>query len=253
MPETLIASDAIHDAGSVDLTSVDLSVVMPVYNEERALPRVLAEAAEALRAAPFHTELVLVDDASTDRSFSIMNEFELSHPELRCRILRHNFNRGIMQSLDTLFAAATGKYVFINASDGQCSTCECVRMMELRERFDVVVGKRMKKRYTPWRAFLSWSFNALPKLLFGVSTYDAGSIKLYRRDVLAIRVISRSPFREAERLIRAQRRGYRIGTISIEHRIRAGGKATGARWGLVERSILDLLRCWWDIVIRGNA
>jgi len=182
----------------------------------------------------------------------ILTEFQQSHPEVRMQILCHDANRGIMASLATLFTAAQGSYIFINASDGQCSTAACVPMMQLRDRYDIVVGQRKLKQYTTWRAFVSWAFNFLSLVLFGVRTYDSGSIKLYRKDVLQIPLLGLSPFQEAERLIRAQRRGYRIGMVRVEHRSRSGGKATGARFGLVMQSILDLGRCWWDIVVRRS-
>jgi hypothetical protein len=89
---------------------------------------------------------------------------------------------------------------------------------------------------------VSDSFNFLPRLLFGVRTHDAGSIELFRSDT----------FREAERIIRASRRGYRIGAIQVEHHERSRGRATGARVSLVVLSVVDLLRCFWDIVVLGH-
>ena len=258
MPQTLAAARAKRSElrifqGCTQALTTDLSIVMPVCNEEQALPTVLEEAADALRKAPFRFEIIFVDDASTDKSLAILEDFRQAHPELRIGILRHDSNRGIRASFDTLFAAASGDYVFINGSDGQCGTAECVRMMQLRDQYDIIVGKRRAKRYTPWRALVSWAFNLLSRVLFGVQTYDAGCIKLYQSEVLEIRLLSQGPFREAERLIRAQRRGYRIGMIPIEHRPRKGGNATGARWSLVGRSLIDLMYCWWDIVLCGRS
>jgi glycosyltransferase involved in cell wall biosynthesis len=227
----------------------ELSVAMPVYNEEQALPEVLDEALATLAAAPFTSEIVLVDDASTDGSLAILEAFQRRHPEVTIRILRHERNRGIAAACATLFAAARGRYVFLNASDGQCRTAECLPMMELRGRCDLVVGRRTAKHYTLRRALISRAFNLLPQLLFGVRTHDAGSIKLVRRDLLQIPLVSRGPFREAERIIRARRRGCRIGVVEVENRPRRGGRATGARWGLIAQALLDLARCWWRIVV----
>jgi glycosyltransferase involved in cell wall biosynthesis len=227
----------------------ELSVVMPVYNEERALPEVLDEALRVLAGAPFGFEFVLVDDASTDSSPAILRAFQQQHPQFSIRILRHERNRGIAAACETLFTAARGRYVFLNASDGQCRTAECLRMMELRGRYDLVIGKRVEKHYTLCRAAISRAFNLLPWLLFGVPTHDAGSIKLVRRELLQIPLASRGPFREAERIIRARRRGYRIGMVTVDNQPRRNGEARGARWGLVGQAVLDLLRCWWRIVI----
>lgn len=229
----------------------ELSIVLPVYNEERALPGVLDEALAALATASVAWEIVLVDDASTDRSPEILEDYRRRHPNV-LRIIRHETNRGIMGACETLYNAARGRYVFINASDGQWKTAECLRFLELRDRYDIVVGRRRVKHYTPWRKLVSGAFNLLPRILFRVRTHDAGSIKLFRADVLQIPSISRGPFREAERIIRASRRGCRIGVLEVEHHDRRGGRATGARCSLVLASIADLFRCWWDIIIRRH-
>jgi glycosyltransferase involved in cell wall biosynthesis len=230
----------------------ELSVVMPVFNEQEALPCVLAEALESLSGASFTYEIVLVDDASTDRSLAILEDFQRRHPQVDIRVLRHEHNRGIAAACATLFAAARGRFVFLNGSDGQCPTAECLRLMELRDRFDLVVGRRTNKHYTGRRALISWAFNLLPRLLFGVRTYDAGGVKLVRRELLQIPLCSRGPFGEAERIIRARRRGWRVGVLDVENRPRRGGRPTGARWGLVGQAVLDLLRCWRRIVLRGE-
>jgi glycosyltransferase involved in cell wall biosynthesis len=228
-----------------------LSIVMPVYNEACALPGVLDEALAVALASPVACEIVLADDASTDGSLDILLAYEREYPAV-VRVIRHESNQGIMGAFETLYRAARGRYVFLNASDGQWKTAECLRLLEVREQYHVVVGLRRIKNYTLWRKIVSDSFNVLPRVLFGVHTYDAGSIKLFRADVLRIPLISSSPFREAERIIRASRRGYRIGAIQVEHHERFHGRATGARLSLVVLSLVDLLRCFWDIVVLGR-
>jgi glycosyltransferase involved in cell wall biosynthesis len=232
--------------------SVELSIVMPVFNEERNLPSVLEEAETVLSSAPFRYEVILVDDASSDGSLALLESFQQQHPQFPMRILRHEKNRGIAAACNTLFAAARGSNVFLNASDGQCTTAECLRMMQVRDQYDIVVGKRRSKQYTWRRTVISWAFNLLPMVLFGTRTYDAGSIKLVKAELLRIPLLSRGPFREAERIIRAKRRGHRIGAVTVESHPRRGGNATGARWSLIGQAIIDLLRCWWCIAIRRD-
>jgi glycosyltransferase involved in cell wall biosynthesis len=249
----MLASPSSVRAESPEITdavgALDLSIVMPVFNEERNLPSVMEEAESVLSDASFRFEVILVDDASTDGSLGILESFQRQHPQFPLRILRHEQNRGIAAACNTLFAAARGDYVFLNASDGQCNTAECLRMMQIRDHYDIVVGKRRSKQYTWRRKMISWAFNLLPVVLFGTRTYDAGSIKLVKVELLRIPLISRGPFREAERIIRAKRRRYRIGAVTVESYPRRGGKATGARWSLVGQAIIDLLHCWWRIII----
>jgi len=121
-------------------------------------------------------------------------------------------------------------------------------LLPLASRFDVVIGSRMDKYYGLARRLVSWGFNAIPRLLFGVETYDAGAVKLVRREIIERCVIvSRSPFSEAERLIRAARAGYRITEHPVATRPRSTGKAKGVRLGLVVRALLDVVAVWLSL------
>jgi hypothetical protein len=100
---------------------------------------------------------------------------------------------------------------------------------------------------------VSWVFNLLPRLAFGVRTYDAGSVKLMRREVLTdIPVISRSPFSEAERLIRASRAGYRIGVVPVDFSPRTSGESNAIRKATLILAMQDVCRVWWDLHVCGR-
>lgn len=248
------AADAESASGASapdEMRTCDLSIIMPVYNEASNLPAVLQEAIETARSADFACEILVVDDASTDNSLAVLREFESRHSDL-VRVLTHKKNQGIAKAFRTLDANARGRYVFLIGSDGQWRMAECLRMMAARVEREVIVGRRRRKQYKPLRTLISWAYNALPVVLFGVRTYDAGSIKLYPAELARMKLISRGVFDEAERLIRARKRGYSIRAIDVEHLGRKAGKASGARWSLVFEAVGDLCRCWWDIMIRKN-
>jgi hypothetical protein len=88
-------------------------------------------------------------------------------------------------------------------------------------------------------------------MLFGLVTRDAGSIKLGAREVFTCDVISRSPFAEAERIIRAHRRGYRVEFVPINFLPRTHGKAKGATLPNLIASLRDCLRLVGDNRARG--
>src|SRR5207245_5016600 len=95
--------------------ALELSVVMPAYNEEQALPGVLDEALAALAGADFRYEIVLLDDASKDGTAAILEEYRRRHPDV-IRVLRHERNRGIAVTCEDLYAAARGASAFLSAS-----------------------------------------------------------------------------------------------------------------------------------------
>jgi glycosyltransferase involved in cell wall biosynthesis len=228
------------------MNELDLSVVIPAYNEEATIAEVIEEAEDSLRDSGYRYEVVVLDDGSTDRTWALLNSLSERIPSLR--LLRHERNQGIMASLQDLYQAAEGRAIFNQGADRQWKTADVLRMLPLTGQYDIIVGKRREKHYNWWRSIVSSQFNVLPILLFGVATHDAGSNKLIpRKLVRELALISKGPFREAERLIRAAARGYRIGAIPVETAPRRAGVSTGARLDLVWLSVLDLFRCWWQI------
>jgi hypothetical protein len=120
--------------------------------------------------------------------------------------------------------------------------------LPLTDRWDVIVASRVDKRYGPLRSFVSWGYNRLTTLIFGVRTFDAGAVKLMRRELIErFPVVSRSPFNEAERLIRAGRAGYRITEYPVHVKPRLTGRASGADLRLVAGALGDVARVWWAL------
>jgi len=236
-----------------------LSVILPAYNEEAAIEQVIVEHVEVLATLSeliAGWEIVCVDDASSDRTLSILER--LSSRVSGLVVVRHAENRGIYQSFADGFAAAKGTYFYATGADGQWPATNLPRMLRpVVAGADLVVGVRLNKGqvYGLKRRFVSYAFNALTRAVFGATTLDAGSVKLGTRDLFRFQIISRSPFAEAERIVIAQRCGYRVDFVPVEFRVRGGGKATGAGWSNVVASTRDCLKCmtFYDVRRRGSA
>ena len=228
---------------------ISVSLVIPAYNEEATLHDVAQRCLRVLAECAPDYELVMLDDASTDGTAAVMERIR-QHDPSRIRIVRHDVNRGIAVSFEELYAAATKDAVFLIPGDGQYPPEALRACVPLLATHDIVVCNRRSKRYTLYRHVISAGFRLLPLVLFGVRLYDPGSVKLVRREIIAgVRVRSKGVFVEAERLIRAARRGYRIGKIDIEHELRSGGKARGASARLVREALRDVLALWVELVI----
>lgn len=232
-----------------DAAAPFLSVVFPVYNEEGAVRGVLEEAEAALRDSGFRYEIVACDDGSRDGTKAILLEMAARIPAMH--LLVHERNQGIQATIEDVYTSARGKWMFLNGSDGQWKTAEVLRMLPLAsDPRTIVIGRRKDKHYSWWRSFVSAMYNLLPRVLFGVRTYDAGSIKLMPRSIMEeITPRSAGVFREGERLIRAARAGYRIVVIDVDCAPRRTGTAGGARFVLVAGAARDLLKCWWQLVV----
>jgi glycosyltransferase involved in cell wall biosynthesis len=226
--------------------SIFLSIVMPAYNEQPHIEAVIKEHAEAIRKLADSLddwEIVCLDDASEDGTAAVIEK--LSQQTNKIRLLRHAENKGIYQSQTDLYLNARGTHIYFTGSDGQWPASNLLEMFPpLQAGADLVVGVRQNRNavYSLRRRFVSYAFNLLPKMLFGLGTRDAGSVKLGVREVFTCNVISRSPFADAERIIRAHRRGFRVEFVPITFLRRTHGKGKGATLRNVVASLRDCFR-----------
>ena len=130
-----------------------LSVVIPVYNEERTLRELVA----AVQATPYEKELILVDDCSTDGSAAILAELEKEHDNVRC--FHHATNRGKGGALATGFKQVTGDVVIIQDADLEYDPQDYSMLLRpiLENKADVVFGSRfLGSAFT--RVHLYWHY-----------------------------------------------------------------------------------------------
>jgi glycosyltransferase involved in cell wall biosynthesis len=224
-----------------------VTICIPAYNEEETIAQAVYEAEETLRKAGIPGDLLALDDHSNDRTWESLRRVQKDLPYVQLR--RHNVNQGIAATFNELYQWANRELVFLNSADGQYKMSVLLDMLPLMDRYDLIVARRKAKHYRLSRQVVSWGYNVLPVLLFGIHTHDAGSIKLVRRELYDIPLISSGVFAEAERIIRASRLGYRIGFVDVDHFPRRAGKAYGARMALVAQALVDLTKCWIDITL----
>lgn len=226
----------------------DVSVCFPAYNEEKTVGSVLQNAYDLLKSVAVDFELIVCDDASKDGTAMIIDTFAKGKPEVR--VIHHSINRGIRDTFEELNREARKTYVFLNSTDGQWKTEILIDMLPMTQNWDVIIASRIKKPYGMIRLFVSGVFNLLPRVLFGVKTFDAGAVKLIRKEIIdRFPVISVSPFSEAERLIKARKAGYTITEFPVDVEYRKTGKSTAVNWSVLRQTLPDVLRVWWSVQI----
>jgi len=117
---------------------VNISIVIPVFNEERGLKKTAGQINELLKRTNSESEVIFVDDGSTDRSFDILESFD-NH---RFRIIRHEVNKGYGAALKTGIRKARADKVVIMDSDGQHSPEYVDEMIKLLDKYPLVIGER---------------------------------------------------------------------------------------------------------------
>jgi glycosyltransferase involved in cell wall biosynthesis len=215
-----------------------LSLVIPVYNEEKSLAPLYQEINTAVGRGPLETEVILVDDGSTDRSWAEIAK--LARADSRIRGIRFRRNFGKAAALSAGFAEVRGEVVITLDADLQDNPAEIPNLLaKLHEGFDLVNGWK-KVRLDPWHKTLpSRVFNWMIRAVSGLNLHDHNcGLKCYRTEVVKeIRL-----YGELHRFITllAHARGFRVTELEVQHRKRIYGKSKyGARRFV--KGTLDLL------------
>ncbi len=226
-----------------DVKMPSVSVGFPVYNEKQTVGEVLHEAHELLANSGIDYEILVCDDGSTDGSRNIIENMAGRFRDLR--VINHPHNLGIRATFEHLYKEARKEFVFVNSTDRQWDTSVLLEMLPLLRNADVVIASRKQKPYRLFRRLVSWVFNLLPRLLFNVRTFDAGAVKLMKREIIErFPLVSKTPFSEAERLIRAARAGYRIVEYPVRVSPRASGRSHAIKLNVLLSALADVFRVW---------
>jgi glycosyltransferase involved in cell wall biosynthesis len=220
--------------------NMDITVVVPLLNEEESLPKLEAWIRQVMTAHGFAYEIIFVDDGSGDSSWEVIEE--LARLDTRVKGIRFRRNYGKSAALNTGFQHAAGQVVITMDADMQDSPDEIPELyrMIVEERFDLVSGWKKNRKDPLGKTIPSRFFNAVTRWISKIPLHDFNcGLKAYRREV----VKSIEVYGEMHRYIPllAKWAGFtRIGEKVVEHRARQYGRS---KFGL-ERFIngfLDLL------------
>lgn len=202
---------------------MDLSIVIPLFNEEESLPELAAWIKKVLITNKLSYEIVFVDDGSNDNSWKIIEELAAGNPEVRGIKFQRNYGKSA--ALFHGFATAQGDVVITMDADLQDSPDEIPGLFRMitQDNYDMVSGWK-KKRYDPVsKTIPSKFFNWVARKVTGIKLNDFNcGLKAYRRKV----VKSIEVYGEMHRYIPvlARQAGFtRIGERVVEHRARKYG------------------------------
>lgn len=217
-----------------------LSFVFPMYNEIGNIETCVAEALRVGRKITNNLEIVVVDDASTDGCGALADTLALAHPEVK--VIHHAKNRKLGGSLRTGFAAATKDWVLYIDSDLPIQMDDALPAIPLTQNADMVIGNRQGRAEGPKREIMSFVYNRLIRVLFGLSVRDVNfAFKLFRRSILEhITLQSEGSFIDAELLIETHDAGYKIAEIPLRYYERVAGVSTLASGSVVVKILREM-------------
>jgi dolichol-phosphate mannosyltransferase len=223
---------------------VDLSVVIPVYNEEENLPHLWPELRSVLEPLGLTFEAVFVDDGSRDRSAELIRGFRDVDP--RVRLVRLKANAGETAATDAGFKAARGGWVVTMDADLQNDPHDIPALLSHLDRWDAVGGWRVNRGEgdSLVRRISSRVANRARNLISDESIHDSGcTFRAFRRECLRGLVLYRGFHRFIPTLLKM--RGYRVIEVPVRNRPRRFGQS---KYGVLNRIFVataDLLVVRW--------
>lgn len=217
---------------------MDISVVVPLYNEEESLKELHQQLRTALSRSTPRYEILFVDDGSTDRSFEVLRG--LKRVDHRVKIIRFRRNYGKSAALSVGFQNAQGNIVITMDADLQDDPAEIPSLVKrVNEGFDLVSGWKKVRRDPISKTIPSRFFNFITAMMTGIKIHDFNcGFKAYRKEVIKTVKLYGELHRYVPVL--AHWEGFKVGEMVVNHRARKYGK-TKFGLGRFWKGFLDLL------------
>ncbi|MDZ4746875.1 MAG: glycosyltransferase family 2 protein [Saprospiraceae bacterium] len=222
-------------------THLDLTLVIPLYNEEESLPELMAWIDRVVKANDIeHLEAILIDDGSTDGSWEVISNLRRTYPWIKGIRFRRNYGKSA--ALQKAFEAATGDVVITMDADLQDSPEEIPELMRMirEEKYDLVSGWKKERKDPIGKTIPSKLFNAVTRRASGINLHDFNcGLKAYKNEV----VKNVEVYGEMHRYIPviAKWAGFRrIGEKVVKHQPRKFGYSKFG-WERMLNGFLDIL------------
>ena len=232
---------------------MDISVVIPLYNEEESLPELQAWIQRIMKANGFSYEIIFINDGSTDHSWQVIEQLASQHKEIKGIKFRRNYGKS--PALFCGFEKAEGDVVITMDADLQDSPDEIPELYRMitEDGYDLVSGYK-KKRYDPLSKTIPTKlFNATARAVSGIKNlhdFNCG-LKAYRKKV----VKNIEVYGEMHRYIPylAKNAGFnKIGEKIVHHQARKFGKTKFGGLNRFFNGYLDLLSLWFISTFGGK-
>jgi glycosyltransferase involved in cell wall biosynthesis len=235
-----------------------VSVVMPMFNEKDYTLYTVRELGDFFKEQGIDFELIVVDDGSTDGSSQIIDH--LSQGNSFLKVIHFEKNSGIGRALRSGFNSATKDIIIYTDFDLPVEKDKIKESIDILKgnNVDLIVGRRIGTRETAIRHLYSFVYNQMIKKLFRIGLNDINcALKVFRRDMVSkMELKSDGPFIDAELLIRARNKGFKILELEVANSPRLFGCSKfAARKNIirtVSKMISELLRLYPEIKYKNE-
>lgn len=232
-----------------------ISLFLPAWNEEEYLERAVGRAVKVLSRLSDDWELIIVDDASTDRTPAIADALAEKHRQVR--VVHHEQNLKLGGAIKTGLASSTKDIVVYSDTDLPFDLDELERALRLMEYLeaDMICAFRFDRTSEGLKRIVySFVYNALIRNLFDVSMKDINfSFKVMHRRVLeSIELKSEGSFIDAELVVKAIRKGFRVFQMGVDYFPRTRGISTLASPQVIVKMVRELAALYGETKSPGE-
>lgn len=227
-------------------TSKSLSLIIPVYNEEKLIGPSLDHCISALNDSFENYEIILIDDGSKDNSFMILNNFQQKFHQIKVIQNNINLNQGI--SVQRGYSIAKNQYAVHNGIDLPLNPVVLKGLVDSMDDIDVLILERkVYQGASLWRRITSKGNILMRRILFPVLTrgvHDMNFTQIYRKEIIPIVMpLAKSPaFTTPEMIFRAKLSNLKVKTIEIDFGARTVGKGSLGKLHDILWSFYDMVR-----------
>ena len=228
-----------------------LSVFFPAYNDAGTIASLVFVAHMTARTLTDDYEVIVVEDGSPDHTGELLDEMAKHFSWLK--VVHHQANRGYGGALRTGFETASKELVFYTDGDAQYDPREMTRLWEaLSPEVDFVYGYKISRHDPLHRIVIGRVYHWFVKLAFSLRLRDVDcDFRLMRRRVFEkVRLTRSSGVICVELMKKVQDHGFRIAEVPVHHFHRSYGKSQFFNFRRVFRTLVDLTRLWWELVVR---
>ncbi|HYN04647.1 MAG TPA: glycosyltransferase family 2 protein [Vicinamibacteria bacterium] len=228
-----------------------LSIFFPAYNDAGTIASLALVAHMTARTLTDDYEVIVVDDGSPDHTGALLDEMATHFPWMK--VVHHETNRGYGGALRTGFLTASKDVVFYTDGDAQYDPREMVKLWEaLSPAVDFVNGYKISRHDPLHRVVIGRAYHWFVKLAFSLRLRDVDcDFRLVRRRVFEkVRLTRSSGVICVELMKKVQDAGFRISEVPVHHFHRSYGKSQFFNFPRVFRTLVDLSRLWWELVVR---
>lgn len=223
--------------------SIEISIVIPVYNSEESLEKLFNRLSIILRNITAHYEVLLIDDASNDGSFSVLKG--LSQKDPRFKVIRLMRNYGQHSAIMCGFNFANGRYIITMDDDLQNPPEEIPKLLsKIKEGYDVVIGRPVEKKHSTYRNFGSYLIGlCFEKIFKKPKNIKMSSFRIIDKQIVDSLVRNKSPYPMIDALLLSHT--LNIVNIDVVHHTRQHGKSN--------YSLVKSLKLSFDLLVNYST